>query len=115
MGTNAQVVYSRRRPEHSTLYKIVQQHWRTFAAAMEEAERGLPKYVVREFERYLDCGILARGFALVKCTHCQHTQRCSSHLALNPHFHSLVTDGVYVREEGSDKPDLPCPISAEQG
>ena len=43
-------------------------------------------------------------------------QRASSHLALNPHFHSLVTDGVYVQEEGSAKPTfraLSAPTKAE--
>lgn len=189
--------YERRRPENTALYKVVQEHLQTFLATMEEAERTLPKYVVQEFERYLECGILAYGFARVVCGDCGHTrlvafacksrsfcpscvgrtmnetaaylvdhvigdipvrhwvltlppplrylvaydgslctavvrafiesifahlrnkakqefslrsvkdahpasvttiQRASSHLALNPHFHSVVTDGVYVRD-----------------
>jgi hypothetical protein len=33
-------------------------------------DNGLPGFVWREFERYLDCGILARGFARVRCPRC---------------------------------------------
>jgi hypothetical protein len=29
---------------------------------------GLPGFVISEFERYLACGILAHGFARVRCT-----------------------------------------------
>jgi len=31
---------------------------------------GLPGFVVAEFERYLACGILANGFARVRCSSC---------------------------------------------
>ena len=32
----------------------------------------MPPYVEREFRRYLDCGILARGFARARCGQCGH-------------------------------------------
>ena len=32
---------------------------------------GLPRYVERELERYLECGILGRGFARVRCDACR--------------------------------------------
>jgi hypothetical protein len=32
--------------------------------------RGLPAFVERELRAYLDCGILARGFARVRCPDC---------------------------------------------
>jgi hypothetical protein len=35
-----------------------------------EGGAGLPRFVVGEFERYLGCGILANGFARVRCTAC---------------------------------------------
>ena len=209
------VAYERRRPEKTLLYKLVQEHLLTFLATMEVAERALPTYVVREFERYLACGDLARGFARVECSGCGYTrlvafacksrsfcpsclgrtmnetaaylvdhvigdvpvrhwvlslppplrylvahdaalcsavlgafvrsvtgflrgqakrelgldaaalaqpgavtviQRASSHLALNPHFHSIVTDGVYVREPADGKLTfraLPAPSKAD--
>lgn len=42
-------------------------------------------------------------------------QRSSSHLALNIHFHALVTDGVFVREPGEPAVfrELPPPSDAE--
>ncbi|MBI3178738.1 MAG: transposase, partial [Deltaproteobacteria bacterium] len=168
-------------------------------SAMDESGRPLPKYVRSEFECYLDCGILARGFVRATCAACGFdrlvafacksrsfcpacagrfmnetalfwvdsvigpvpvrqwvlslphplrylvaydkslctavlgafirsvfgwlrrtakkelglrsvhdahpaaatvVQRASSHLALNPHFHTLAADGVYVEEQG---------------
>jgi hypothetical protein len=32
---------------------------------------GLPRYVERDFTRYLECGVLAHGFARVPCESCQ--------------------------------------------
>ena len=55
--------YARRRPETSVLYGIVQQHLATFLARTDVApdRRPLPSWVRRELERYLSCGILAKG------------------------------------------------------
>jgi len=40
----------------------------TLYAAIEQGFAGpLPEFVKREFEGFVDCGILARGFALLKC------------------------------------------------
>ena len=63
-------VFARHRPETTDLYKLVQRHYRTFASTMDEAGRSLPKYVLREFERYLDCGLLQRGFVRSTCSAC---------------------------------------------
>jgi len=48
---------------------VVSENWNTFLAdAEEEAEGyGLPKYVKKEFEAYLKCGILQYGFLRVQC------------------------------------------------
>jgi len=43
-------------------------------------------------------------------------QRASSHLALNPHFHTLAADGVYVQEPGSERlvfRAMPAPTQAD--
>jgi hypothetical protein len=61
--------YQRRRPEQSALYKIIQAYWPEFAERAE-AIGGLPDFVKREFEAYLDCGILERGFVSVSCPTC---------------------------------------------
>ena len=63
--------YRRREPERTLLYSTVREHWKTFLAETEErAGASLPRFVVGEFERYLGCGILANGFARVRCTAC---------------------------------------------
>ncbi|RKG99039.1 hypothetical protein D7V97_32235 [Corallococcus sp. CA053C] len=44
------------------------------ATLLEEASevgRGLPRYVERDFARYLECGVLAHGFARVRCESCK--------------------------------------------
>ena len=40
------------------------------ARTEEDAGPGLPRFVRRELHRYLDCGILAHGFARVFCSNC---------------------------------------------
>jgi HD-GYP domain-containing protein (c-di-GMP phosphodiesterase class II) len=65
--------YRRREPERTLLHATVRAHWKTFLAEVEEgsgAGGSLPQFVVGEFERYLACGILAHGFARVRCTAC---------------------------------------------
>jgi hypothetical protein len=58
--------YTRREPEKTILYRLVQQNLENFLAE----HPGLPKFVEEEFRRYLDCGILAKGFVLLECVSC---------------------------------------------
>jgi hypothetical protein len=69
--------YERRRPEETTLYRLVQEHLETFLAQVElETGSGLPEFVQEEFDAFpslgaysdtslylanLECGILAHG------------------------------------------------------
>ena len=60
--TGACVHYQRRRPEHTTLYQLVQEHVETFFAQVEhETGAGLPDFVNEEFDAFLNCGILSNG------------------------------------------------------
>lgn len=69
------IVYERMRPETGTLYQVIRDNLRTLYAAVEDGFAApLPVFVRDEFERYLDCGILSRGFAWLKCDQC-HEQR----------------------------------------
>ncbi|PWU13270.1 MAG: hypothetical protein C5B49_14940 [Bdellovibrio sp.] len=65
--------YERHKPEESTIYKLVQENWLTFQS-LAEADTGqsLPDFVIREFDEFLRCGILANGFLRAKCTDCNH-------------------------------------------
>ncbi len=55
-------LYQRRRPAETVLYQLVQEHLESFLALADDPTgSGLPGYVERDFRKYLDCGILARG------------------------------------------------------
>jgi DNA-directed RNA polymerase subunit RPC12/RpoP len=66
--------YRRRQPERTVLYRTVQAHLATWLELTRDSESdaSVPAYVEREFRRYLDCGILARGFARARCGQCGH-------------------------------------------
>jgi Arc/MetJ family transcription regulator len=66
-------VYHRRRPERTLLYRLVQAHLATWLALHDDGQgRPTPAPNEREFRRYLDCGILAHGFARARCADCGH-------------------------------------------
>ena len=66
-------VYRRRQPERSTVYQVMQDHLETWLAGCRQAdEEGLPvaAYIEQDFRKYLECGILAHGFARARCAGC---------------------------------------------
>ena len=65
--------YHRHEPEKTTLYKLIQANWLTFQDQVQQ-DMGypLPDFVIKEFDEYLRCGILAHGFLRVQCTSCHH-------------------------------------------
>ena len=71
---NAQIYhYQRHEPEKTTLYKLIQANWLTFQNQVEQdLGHPLPDFVIKEFEEYLRCGILAHGFLRAQCTSCHH-------------------------------------------
>ena len=76
-GTPAQP-YRRRRPETTTLHRIVREHLETYLALANESNPTgplgdrVPAHVENEFRSYLKCGILAHGFARARCSGCGH-------------------------------------------
>ena len=64
--------YERHRPEPTTPYAVVRDNVETLYAAVAAGFEGaaLPPFVRRELEGYLDCGLLCRGFARLKCESC---------------------------------------------
>jgi len=67
--------YRPRRPSRSALYRCVQQYLETWLAQCRDGhddEWSVPEYVEREFRRYLECGVLAHGFARARCGDCGH-------------------------------------------
>lgn len=51
------------------MYRVVRAHWPAFLEHAEEAG-GLPKFVVREFEAHLECGLLEHGLVHLRCGVC---------------------------------------------
>lgn len=65
--------YRRREPEGTLLHQVVRARLEPFLAAARERSpsgKGLPAYVERDLRGYLDCGLLARGFARIRCASC---------------------------------------------
>ncbi len=70
--------YRRHEPEKTVLYQLVQEHLETMldnARSLSDEGTGYPKFVEKEFRRYLDCGILAKGFARLRCPSCGKVER----------------------------------------
>jgi hypothetical protein len=65
--------YSRREPERTVLHRTLSAHFAQFRERADE-HGGLPKFLVREVEAYLRCGILEYGCVLVVCRSCGHGQ-----------------------------------------
>ncbi len=65
--------YQRRRPEEGVLYQLVQEYVEAFFAEVQaRTGSALPKFVRDEFDRYLECGVLACGFLRLRCGACGH-------------------------------------------
>ena len=61
--------YERHRPEQTALYQTVSAYWQKFLERAEQAG-GLPNFVKREIEAYLDCGLIEKGYVLLECPSC---------------------------------------------
>lgn len=69
--------YRRRTPVDTLLWRVVRDHLNTFLALADARAgegRSLPKYVRDEFRRFVDCGILAKGFIRLHCPKCRHDE-----------------------------------------
>jgi len=68
----AVATYEPRDPSRTVLYHVIADHLETFLASLDADPdaAGLPAYVQREFDAYLQCGILAHGFLRLGCDTC---------------------------------------------
>ncbi len=64
----SQAVYRPRRSEKTPLYELVKKHYTTWHRERCRSETEVPNYICKAFQKYLGCGILAKGFA---CAHCE--------------------------------------------
>ena len=65
--------YAPKAPAQGVLYQVVRDHFETFRAEAARAHDrdGLPRFVEKEFEKFLGCGFLAGGFARFRCARCR--------------------------------------------
>jgi hypothetical protein len=66
-------VYTRRQPEKTALFQVVQQHLLTFEQEWTDKSDGrtLPKFVLDELHGFMACGVLGRGLAHLYCDACR--------------------------------------------
>ncbi len=77
--TSKPKLYNPRHPERTLLYQTVAEHYETWLDLVSAGKSGgqgdhhSPKpYVRKAFEKYLECGIFAHGFARARCGDCGH-------------------------------------------
>ena len=65
-------VYRRHRPETPALFEVVRDNLETLYGAIGDGAIAvrIPKHARKELEAYLNCGLLCRGFARLKCEEC---------------------------------------------
>lgn len=59
--------------QKTTLHAVVREHLETLldeGHLRSDAGTGYPRFIEHKFRRYLDCGLLARGFARLRCPSC---------------------------------------------
>src|SRR2546428_3704519 len=64
--------YRPRDAEHAVLYRVIAEHLEAFLETAKRHADGssLPRFVEQEFRDFLTCGVLAHGFARLRCTDC---------------------------------------------
>ena len=67
--------YRRHQPETTALYEVVRDNLETLYGAIEDGAIAvrIPKHARKELEAYLDCGLLCRGFARLRCEDCSES------------------------------------------
>jgi transposase-like zinc-binding protein len=64
--------YRPRDAEHAVLYRVIEEHLDAFLEMARRHADGapVPAFVEQEFRDFLTCGVLAHGFARLRCTEC---------------------------------------------
>ena len=60
-------VYKPRRPETTVLFQVIKKYYKTW---LKNSEKPVPTYIEKQFKQYIQCGILAHGFACAHCHDC---------------------------------------------
>ena len=75
-ASRAHGAYARRRPERTALYEVVRDNLETLYGAIADGalEVRVGKHARKELEGYLECGVLGRGFARLRCGECKESR-----------------------------------------
>jgi hypothetical protein len=65
------LAYAPRDPEQTLLHQVVREHLPSFLAHSDASDRPLPRFVTRELENFLRCGVLRHGFLRLRCDDCR--------------------------------------------
>ena len=68
--TKQQTVYRSRHPEKTALFCVIKKNYLPWRKNRENLEAPVPRYIEKVFQKYLGCGILAKGFACAHCDGC---------------------------------------------
>ena len=63
--------YVSRNPTQGKVFQVVQKHWKKFEHDRLVSDQPISQYVTREFEAFLGCGILSKGFIRLVCDTCK--------------------------------------------
>jgi hypothetical protein len=70
---------------------------------MRARASGWPRFIEREFRRYLDCGLLCHGFARIRCPGCGHEQllafSCKGRLCPSCFGRRMADTGAYLVDQ----------------
>ncbi len=99
-----QVIYRPRKPEQAPFFQLVKKHYTTWHRNKnKDSENEVPYYVSKAFQKYLGCGILARGFA---CAHCEGCNKdliipfsCKARICPTCNQRTMVEVAAYLIEE----------------
>jgi hypothetical protein len=67
--------YRPRRPQTTAFYRVIADHLETMLQDARDRSAhgyGLPRHVEQSFRRFLDCGLVERGFARAQCASCRY-------------------------------------------
>ena len=68
--TQTLAVYRPRKPEKTALFQVIKKNYLPWRKNRENLENPVPHYIDKVFQKYLGCGILAKGFACAHCDGC---------------------------------------------
>ena len=66
--------YVPRRPCDGNVFSVVRDNWKKFEMQATTSDKSPARYISKEFEEFLKCGILAHGFVRLKCDSCDENR-----------------------------------------